>query len=198
MAQDRGVAHLDLRMSRSARRWLLAALAALGLALLGYFVAGPYLALNGLRRVVAAGDEGQLWRYVDFARLRESLQPQLQARIVDGLAQRLGKRADAQMLGGVTAVIAAPAVEAFASPAGIAMLLRGSALRPRADAGAAPAGDATGKAPFDPLRTARTRWESPSLFTATVPSAEGKPVVFEFRRSGLEWKLAGIRLPPLD
>jgi len=56
--------------------------------------------------------------------------------------------------------------------------------------------EADGKArAADPLEGAKTRFESPSLFTATVPNAEGKPVVFEFHRDGLSWKLAGLRLP---
>ncbi len=33
------------------------------------------------------------------------------------------------------------------------------------------------------------------MFTATVDNAEGQPVVFEFTRSGLSWKLTGLRLP---
>ena len=56
--------------------------------------------------------------------------------------------------------------------------------------------DADGKVrASDPLKDARARYESPSLFTATVQNADGKPVVFEFRRDGLTWKLAGLRLP---
>ena len=47
----------------------------------------------------------------------------------------------------------------------------------------------------DPLKDAKTGYVSPSLFTATVQNAEGQPVVFEFRRDGLVWKLAGLRLP---
>ena len=55
---------------------------------------------------------------------------------------------------------------------------------------------ADGKArAIDPLEDADTRFESASLFTATVRNAEGRPVVFEFRRAGLSWKLAGMRLP---
>ena len=78
------------------------------------------------------------------------------------------------------------------SPQGIALLLTGSALAQPA-AGPSPA-DGKPRAK-DPLADAHTRFESPSLFTATVASADGKPVVFEFRRDGLGWKLAGLRLP---
>ena len=39
------------------------------------------------------------------------------------------------------------------------------------------------------------RYESPSRFTATVLDEDGKPMVFVFKRNGLRWKLADIRLP---
>ncbi len=70
-------------------------------------------------------------------------------------------------------------------PRGLAVLLQGSALARTTPAGI----------PNDPLKDARTGYVSPGLFTATVDNAEGRPVVFEFRRDGLGWKLAGLRLP---
>lgn len=171
-------------------KWALALLIALLLALLAYVAAGPYLAVNGIRHLVASGQYGELWRFVDFDRLRESLRPQLQERIARGLIDRVGPGETAQTVGNVTALIAQPAIDAMVSPTGIATLLQGSALVRQA------AGKANGEAhAIDPLKDAETGYVSPSLFTATVRNAEGKPVVFEFRRSGLDWKLAGLRLP---
>lgn len=173
-------------------KWTLAILAALLLALLGYVAAGPYLAINGIRNLVASGRHDELWRFVDFNKLRESVRPQLQERIARGLIGRIGRDETARTLGEVTALIAKPAIDAMASPAGIATLLQGSALRHRASGKP----DADGKArAFDPLKDARTGYASPSLFTATVQNADGQPVVFEFRRDGLDWKLSGLRLP---
>ena len=86
----------------------------------------------------------------------------------------------------VAVIVLATLGYAIASPAGIDRLLVGDTLRP--------AGMAT-NAPFDPLASAQTRFESASLFTASVPNAQGKPLVFEFRRDGLSWKLTGLRLP---
>ena len=78
------------------------------------------------------------------------------------------------------------------SPLGVATLLRGNALV-RQVAGEK---DADGKVrAADPLKDANTGYVSPSLFIATVHNAEGQPVVFEFRRTGLAWKLTGIDLP---
>lgn len=173
-------------------KWCLWIALGLLLALAGYVVAGPYLAMNGLRRVVASGQYGELWRFVDYERLRESLRPQLQVRIAEGMLQRVGAAHDDRTIGQVTALIAKPVIDTMVSPQGIATLLTGSALAQRVRPGTGK----DGRPPMnDPLADARTRFESPSLFTATVPNAEGRPVVFEFRRDGLGWKLAGLRLP---
>jgi len=173
-------------------KWSLWIALGLGLVLVGYVAAGPYLAVNGLRRVVASGQYDELWRFVDYDRLRESLRPQLQARIAEGMLQRVGASQNDRTIGEVTALIAKPVIDTMVSPRGIATLLTGSALAQRVSSGTGK----DGRPPLnDPLADARTRFESPSLFTATVPNAEGKPVVFEFRRDGLGWKLAGLRLP---
>ena len=178
-------------MNRKAK-WLLASLAVVLLALLAFVAAGPWLAINGIRNVIAAGEYGELWRFVDFERLRESVAPQIQAKIAGGIVDRVGRGQTAEAIGGVTALIAEPAIDAMVSPTGVATLLHGTALARRV----AGKKDADGKVrATDPLKDARTAYESPSLFTATVQNAEGRPVVFEFRRSGLAWKLTGIRLP---
>lgn len=173
-------------------KWTLGLLAALLLAMLGYVAAGPYLAINGIRNLIASGQYGELWRFVDYDQLRDSLRPQLQAKIAQGLIGRVGQSQTTQAISGVTALLAQPAIDAMVSPTGIATLLTGSALAHRLTGQV----DADGKArAADPLADADTAFASPSLFTATVPNADGKPVVFEFRRRGLDWKLAGLRLP---
>lgn len=173
-------------------KWLLAIPALLLIVLLAFVAAGPWLAINGIRNVIAAGEYGELWRFVDFARLRESLAPQIQAQIASGIVDRVGQGQTAEAIGGVTAMIAEPAIEAMVSPTGVATLLHGSALARRVSGQK----DADGKVrAADPLKDAKTGYRSPSLFTATVRNAEGQPVVFEFSRSGLAWKLTGIRLP---
>lgn len=171
---------------------LLAIVLALLLILLGFVAAGPYLAINGIRNVVASGDYGQLWRFVDFERLRESVRPQIQAKIAGGIVDRVGRNETSEAIGGVTALIAEPAIDAMVSPVGVATLLHGSALVRRAK-GEREA-DGTVRAE-DPLERAETHYRSLSTFTATVRNAEGQPVVFEFSRQGLAWKLTGMRLP---
>lgn len=173
-------------------KWTLSILAAVLLLMLAFVVAGPWLAVNGIRNVIAAGQYGELWRFVDFERLRESLAPQIQSKIASGIVDRVGRGQTAEAVGEVTAMIAQPAIDAMVSPTGVATLLHGSALS-RSIAGAT---NEDGKPrAVDPLKDASTGYQSFSLFTATVLNAEGQPVVFEFSRYGLAWKLTGIRLP---
>ena len=172
-------------------RWLLAStLLLLLLALLGYVISGPYLAIRGIRHVVANGQTNELWRFVDFDSLRESVRPQLQQKIAQGILARTGNSQSMRNVGEVTAMLAKPTIDAIASPQGFSVLLQGSSL---ARSNPAPA---TGKpTPNDPLQHADTHFESLRVFTASVNNAEGKPVVFEFHRDGLNWKLDGLRLP---
>lgn len=173
------------------KKWLIAA-AVLLVLLLAYAVAGPYLAINGIRNVVASGQYGELSRFVDFEKLRASVTPQIQQRIAGGIIGHMGRGTASDVVSGVTSVISEPAIDAMVSPIGIATLLRGSALAKQLSGQVKP-----GEQPraFDPLKDAKTGFESPSLFTATVANAEGQPVVFEFTRTGVAWKLTGLRLP---
>ena len=167
-------------------KWLLAVIAVAVLAALGYVVAGPYLAINGIRHLIADKQASQLPRFVDFTQLRASLGPQIRERIARDLLARVGNSQKPQTLAEVVELIGKPAIDAIASPAGIDRLLSGDTLRP--------AGMAA-NAPFDPLANAQTHFESTALFSASVPNTQGKPLVFEFRRDGLNWKLTGLRLP---
>ena len=69
-------------------RWIAGTAVGLLVLLVGYVVAGPWLAINGIRNLVADGEYGQLWRFVDFEQLRQSLKPQIQRRIAGGVAGR--------------------------------------------------------------------------------------------------------------
>lgn len=170
-------------------KWSLALVVAALLATLGYVVAGPWIAINGIRKVAASGNVAELWRFVDFDQLRASVGPQLRERIARELLARVGAGERPQTLAEVTEMISKRPIDALASPEGIQHLLRNNILTPAGNG-------ATGnRAPSDPLKNARTHFESSSLFTATVPNANGKPLVFEFRRSGMTWKLTGLRLP---
>lgn len=174
------------------KRWLIIGLCLLLAALAAYIAAGPYLAVNGIRNVVASGDYGKLSRFVDFQKLREDVTPQIQARITRDIQQRLGAGNAADIASKVSHEISTPAINAIVSPLGIATLLTGSTLANRITGKK----DKNGRIHADdPLKDARTHYVSMSRFTATVATDEGKPLVFVFERGGLGWKLTGLDLP---
>lgn len=160
------------------------------LVLLGYVAAGPYLAMRGIHAAVEARDFGKLERYVDFPALRVRMREQVARRLASAATDATGG-----IMGGDTGralvdQVSGHAVDAMVSPLGISVLLQGRALAHRVTG---EDGKAAGNA-ADPLLQAKTKFESPSRFTATAAGAEGKPVVFVFERRGLRWKLADIRL----
>jgi len=174
------------------KKWLIAGLCVVLLALGAYVAAGPYLAINGIRNVVASGDYGKLPYFVDFQKLRESVAPQIQARLRRDIERRMGSGKPASIAAQVTSMISEPAINAIVSPLGVATLLTGTALAHKLTGKEGPDGRVHA---VDPLRGARTHYESLSRFTATVTTDEGKSLVFVFERNGLSWKLTGLRLP---
>lgn len=174
------------------KKWLLAGLCVVLVALVTYVAAGPYLAVNGIRNVVASGDYGKLPDFVDFPKLRENVTPQIQARIRRDIQGRLGRGNPASIASEITSMISQPAINAIVSPLGVATLLTGTTLAHKLTGKQAPDGRVHA---IDPLQDARTHYESPSRFTATVMTDEGKPLVFVFERNGIYWKLTGLRLP---
>ena len=175
------------------KKWI-ALTVVLLLALGAYVVAGPYLAINGIRTALIEQDTGRLERHVDFPALRVSIKAQMQ----DKLARRTGDM-QSNLAGAFALSIAnnfvGSGVDAMVTPLGVGALLQGRSLWKKS-IGETVDGDSYSKAvPVDPLKQAVRRYESPSRFTATVLDEDGKPMVFVFKRNGLRWKLADIRLP---
>lgn len=176
------------------KKWIALAVILL-LALGGYVAAGPYLAINGIRTTLAEQDTGKLEKHVDFPALRVSLKAQAE----DALARRAGSDLQSNLFGAIALSVAGDVlgsgVDAMVTPLGIGALLQGRSMWKKS-LGETVDGDTYGKpVPADPLKNAEHRYESPSRFTATVRDEDGKPVVFVFKRNGLHWKLADIRLP---
>ena len=176
------------------KKWI-ALVIVLLIALGGYVAAGPYLAINGIREALAEQDTGKLERHVDFPALRVSIRAQLE----DALARRAGSDVQSNIFGAIALSVAGnmmgTGVDAMVTPLGIGALLQGRSMW-KQSIGETANGDTYGKpVPADPLKTAKHEYESLSRFTATVQDADGDPVVFVFKRNGLTWKLADIRLP---
>ena len=173
------------------KKWL-AALAVVLVLLLGYGVAGPYLAIRGIHSAIEARDPNKLERYIDFPILRANVRAKVAKRLLANATSPYGRVVGDDRGRVMIGAISDKAVDAMVSPLGIALLLEGRALAHRVT-GKAPVGEKDDAA--DPLLNAKTKFESPSRFTATMDSAEGRPVVFVFERHWLNWKLSDIRLP---
>ena len=174
------------------KKWLLA-LALVVLALLAWGIAGPWIAIRCIHAAVEARDTAGLERYIVFPALRANMRARVSRRLLAAATSPSGRVVGDDLGRTLIGKIGDHAVDAMVSPVGIALLLEGNALAHRvAGKRAAGGGDRPAE---DPLLDAKTRFESPSRFTATVDSAAGKPVVFVFERHWLRWKLADIRLP---
>ncbi|MET0655807.1 MAG: DUF2939 domain-containing protein [Pseudoxanthomonas sp.] len=176
------------------KKWI-ALVVVLLIALGGYVAAGPYLAINGIRTALAEQDTGKLEKHVDFPALRVSIKAQME----DALARKAGSGVGSNLFGAFALSVAGnvigTGVDAMVTPLGIGALLQGRSMW-KQSTGQTVNGDTYGETvPADPLKTATHKYESPSRFTATVLDEDGDPVVFVFKRNGLTWKLADIRLP---
>ena len=176
-------------------KWLVLAFAAL-IALAAYVVAGPYLAINGVRNALKQQDTAALARHVDFPVLRGNVR----AQVDDYVLRQAGPEVQRSPFGAIAlrmaGGLAGGAVDTLLTPTGIGAVLGGRSLWHRGSGGGIDRKDSYAhSAPSDPLESARHRYESTSRFTATVDDSNGNPVVFVISRSGLRWKLTDIRLP---
>lgn len=176
------------------KKWIALVLVLL-LAVGTYVAAGPYLAINGIRTALAEQDTGKLERHVDFPALRVSIRAQVE----DAMARRAGSDMQSNIFGAIALSIASnvmgAGVDTMVTPLGIGALLQGRSMW-KQSIGDTVDGDTYGKPiPADPLKSAVHHYESPSRFTATIQNEAGQPVVFVFKRNGLSWKLADVRLP---
>ena len=130
------MAGLAKMKGRAGRPLLIALIAIVIMAALGYAYVSPYIALDRLKRAADSRDVDTVNAYVDYPALRESLKLQ-----VTGL---LTRRLDVQHNGNPLAAIGAmvgvaligPLVDAYATPDGVAALLNG--MPPRGEPGERP------------------------------------------------------------
>ena len=181
-------------MSRMQRR--ISIIATVILVILAVFwFSGPFAAIHGLRKAVAAKDASALETYVDFPALRSNLSPQIEDRIARGISARLGSGANSGLLIGKAAkAISDNAVNAMASPAGIGVLLQGDALYKQANGDTVGDGAVKQSRPADPFTGTHGRFESLTRYVATL-TTDGGDVGFVFEPRGLRWKITNIRLP---
>lgn len=175
------------------KKWLVL----LGVCLLSiatYVASGPYRTVHAIRDAVQAQDAAALSKQVDFPALRASLKAQLSDRLVRSAGPDMQSSVFAAFGLRVANGLIDPAVDAMVTPMGLGAIMEGrkewayaSAGFTRPDASAPASGT---------LQQIDSRFESPSRFTATMHDGSGTETVFVLTRSGLNWKLSDIRLPP--
>ncbi len=178
------------------KKWLWLAVAVL-IALLAYVAAGPFLTVRAIREAVKTGDTVKLEKQVDFPALRSSFKAQL----ADHLAREAGAHVDDGPLAtfgiGLANTLMATAIDGLITPTGISAMMEGRRVWERANNEPfSPSGEEDpGASRPQVLQNPEYDFESLSRFTATVADQKGRPVVFVFSRSGLNWKLSEILLP---
>lgn len=176
------------------RRWLILATLLLA-ALLAWVAAGPWITLHAIGMAVREENAAALARHVDFTALRASLKDQLG----DRLARGIGAETSRGWLGALGATVAnelaGGAVELMVTPHGLGAIIEGRKVWNRASGLPPPRTEAGQQARPDPWRNAERHYASPSRYTATVRTDDGRPVVFVLTRQGLRWRLSDLRLP---
>jgi hypothetical protein len=160
-------------------------------AVVGLYVASPYVAVALLLRAANQADEGSLASRVDFDAIRTSLSEQFEARMV-----KPGESIDPMQRMMLNTMISG-----FASPRGVAMLLRNRGqMTPTPDepVGAGGSGSKPDGAPrprfgLDDLDLDWFFFTSPMRFEA---QSRGGALVLEPR--GLWWRLVDVKLPPRE
>ena len=180
--------------------------------------ASPYLVLSRMRDAVQARDTDMLNRYVDYPALRASLKQQV--------TQMLSQRIDSEKLQHPLAALGAlvgmafvgPLVDAYATPDGVAALLKG--MPPRGEPGETPPSAASEQsepapqpqapssssasalaAPNDanaPRAKASAGYRDRDTFAVTYTrSAAGEPYSVIFHRRGwFSWQIDAVELNP--
>lgn len=175
------------------KKWLVL----LGVCLLAiavYVGSGPYRTIHAIRAAVTEQDAAALSRQVDFPALRASLKAQLSDRLVRKAGSGLQSSVFAALGLRVANGLIEPAVDAMVTPMGLGAIMEGRKEWAYASGGFERP-DANAPAP-ETLREIDSRFESPSRFTATMHDGSGTETIFVLTRSGLNWKLSDIRLPP--
>lgn len=176
MKQSRIIATLGLVVALSLCAWV-------------YF--SPYLAVRGLQSAAQERNAARMADYVDFPSVRGSLKASLNAMLAAEMAKASGGQANpfAVLAAAFVGALVEKITDAFVSPEGLAMLMRGEKpdLQKGQSSGAAKDGDSF---------STNAGYETFDRFVVTVkPKAGTESIGLVFSRQGLvAWKLTSLRL----
>ena len=146
--------------------------------------ASPQRSIDRMREAIVAGDAVRASEYIDFDALRASLKVQFNERLLKRMSERLVHNPLAAFGVLLGQKVVDLLLDALVSPEGLRALMQGNL--------SAKSGDGSNKRPVLP----EYRGELQGLWSYTATAtAEGKDVVYRFRRSGPTWKLVDVRLP---
>lgn len=179
------------------RSTLVAGAAIVAVALLAaWLYASPYVVIDRVRRAAERGDADTVNAHVDFPAVRQSVRTWLEAATAqgggEGRAHPLGSLG--RMLGpGMTDRIA----DALVTPETVRQLLQGRVPRSVSRGGGGGGRRAEEGSEGSPETKVEMRYESWNRFVVTVrrPRRPQDEVGLVWRRDGLSWVLAGVRLP---
>lgn len=147
-------------------------------ALLGFFVAQPYITAYRMKLAADAQDSEKLAGFIDFESVRDSVRPQVQGRVAaetEGVADDERTQAAIDIIG---SAVAGGAVDRYVTPEGIAELMRHSG---------GGSGDSV---------EASAGYRSLNRFAIVLDDTESdRAVELILTREGLEWLVTEVQLP---
>jgi hypothetical protein len=163
------------------KRWLIALIVLVLVAIGGWAWASPYYTLWQMKHAAEARDVDALASHVDFPSVRTSVRDQLSGQLKRSRGGLLGE--GGQVLGAlVRAGLADTAIDAAVSPNGMRVIFAAAPLAESEPPSAI-------KLKANEMRYSRTAFDRFHL-------TRSDGAALEFRLQGLAWKLVDIRLPP--
>ena len=164
----------------------------LGILIIGYIIATPFLTVNNMKNAAEKHDGEELSEYVDFISLRQDLKDQmniLMGKEMLKLAEDNNPFASMGVAFGTMFVD--KMVDAYITPTAITELMKGA--KPNSEDSQ---NTLENKDSLEPFKDASIGYESFSKFSILVTNNEtGDDVRFILRRRGLSWKLTEIKIP---
>lgn len=182
-------------MDRKAKRIALAVAIGSAAAVGGYYLASPYLAIQGLRSGFLSRNADQVNQYIDYPSLQSDLKAQLGSRILRSMQSDPEMAAIARAA--ITPIVNSM-VDTYVTPSGMKSVLEASSTQ---QSGAIQDQTAQNlverKKEFDKaLQKTSMGYDGLNKFQLTATADDGKKTKLVFNRQGFaEWKLKSVMLP---
>lgn len=164
-------------------------------AVCGYVVAGPYIAVSAIKTGIAENDAEALERHIDFPVLRQNIKAQLTAAMAKEAEQTESGNFFSALMHGIKAKLVEGMVDSFVTPQGLANAMEGKKTVSAGESAAeAPAADSSAAEKTDLFKDARFSYDSFNNFSIWVPNENGTETRFVLKRMGLSWKLVDVVL----